>query len=82
MQSDKGEKDARGAREREMVLVQQYLARHKSPFAAYMALQRALLRRYLLRGGTEELWCVRIAPAFRRRYAPVFAAAARASLLN
>ena len=64
-----------------MVLVQQYLARYESPFAAYMALQRALLRQYLSRGGTEEAWCNRIAPAFRRRYAPVFAAIARRTLL-
>lgn len=65
-----------------MILVQQYLARYGSPFAAYMALQRALLRHFLLRGGTEEMWCTRIAPAFRRRYAPVFAAAARAALIR
>lgn len=65
-----------------MVLVQHYLARHASPFEAYMALQRALLRRYLSRGGTEEAWCTRIAPAFRQRYAPAFAAFARAALRN
>ena len=62
-----------------MVLAQQYLARHESPFAAYMALQRALMRHYVSRGGTEELWCSRIAPVFRRRYAPHFAAVARAA---
>jgi hypothetical protein len=65
-----------------MILVQEYLARYGSPFAAYMGLQRALLRQFLLRGGTEETWCTRIAPAFRRRYAPVFAAAARTSLIR
>jgi len=65
-----------------VVLAQHYLAQHASPFAAYMALQRALMRQYLLRGGTEEDWCRMIAPAFRRRYAPVFAKSARASLLG
>ena len=65
-----------------MILALQFLARHESPFAAYMALQRTLMRRYLSRGGTEDGWCTQIAPAFRRRYAPVFAAAARASRFN
>jgi hypothetical protein len=60
-----------------MILAQRYLARHASPFAAYMALQRDLLKHYLRMGGTEEGWCMRIAPTFRRRYAPVFASAAR-----
>lgn len=65
-----------------MILAQQYLARHKTPFAAYMALQRALLVHYMTLGGTEENWCERIAPAFRRRYQPVFADAARQMLRN
>ena len=65
-----------------MILVQQYLARHQSPFAAYMALQTALLRQYLQQGGTEEIWCQRIAPAFRRRYAGVFASVARSTPLS
>jgi hypothetical protein len=63
-----------------MILAQQYLARHSSPFAAYMALQRSLMQHYLSQGGSAETWCNRIAPAFRRRYAPVFAAVARAAL--
>ena len=65
-----------------MILAQKYLARYETPFAAYMALQRALLVHYLTLGGTEETWCERIAPAFRRRYQPVFAAAARQMLSN
>ena len=65
-----------------MILVQEYLARYGSAFAAYMALQRSLLRHFLKQGGTEEIWCARIAPAFRRRYAPVFAAAARSALIR
>ena len=65
-----------------MILAQKYLARCETPFAAYMALQRALMVHYMSRGGTEENWCERIAPAFRRRYQPVFAEAARAMLRN
>ena len=60
-----------------MILAQRFLARYETPFAAYMALQRALLVHYLSRGGTEERWCAEIAPLFRRRYQRVFAEAAR-----
>ena len=59
-----------------MILAQKYLARYDTPFAAYMALQRALLLHYLSTGGTEERWCKEIAPLFHRRYQPAFAAAA------
>ena len=45
-----------------------YLARCGSGFAAYMALQRALVSHWLARGGTEQSWCERIAPVFRSRY--------------
>jgi hypothetical protein len=51
-----------------VILAQTYLARYKTPFAAYMALQRALMLRYLSAGGTEQLWCQRIAPVFAKRY--------------
>ena len=51
-----------------MILAQKYLARYETPFAAYMALQRALMLHYLSRGGTEQNWCERIAPLFHRRY--------------
>lgn len=51
-----------------MILAQMYLARHESRFAAYMALQRALLAQYVARGGSAELWCERLAPVFRRRF--------------
>ena len=54
-----------------MVLAQLYLARHESPFAAYMALQRALLEHHLSRGGSAEDWCERMAPRFRQRYFPL-----------
>jgi len=65
-----------------MLLAEHYLAQHASPFAAYMALQRALMRQYLQQGGTEEEWCRSIAPAFRRRYAAVFAGCAGALVLS
>jgi hypothetical protein len=29
------------------------------------------MRRYLARGGTQEEFCLRLAPVFHRRYAPV-----------
>jgi hypothetical protein len=64
----------------QMILAQRFLARYETPFAAYMALQRALLVHYLSRGGTEERWCAEIAPLFRRRYQPAFAEAARLSM--
>jgi hypothetical protein len=54
-----------------LVLADAYLARHTSPFEAYMALQCALLARFIRRGGTSAEWCDRLAPAFRRRYAPI-----------
>jgi len=54
-----------------MILATQYRARHGSGFAAYMALQAALLRHYLARGGTVQGWCARLAPAFQQRYAPI-----------
>lgn len=46
-----------------------YLARCGSGFQAYMALQRALVNRWVARGGTEQSWCDRLAPVFRTRYA-------------
>lgn len=55
-----------------MILAQKYLARYKTPFAAYMALQRALMVHYLLRGGSEEQWCAHMAPRFEKRYGPLF----------
>jgi hypothetical protein len=52
-----------------MVLAEQYRARCDSAFDAYMTLQRALLNRWVAQGGTEESWCLRLAPVFRARYA-------------
>jgi hypothetical protein len=54
--------------EADMVLGDHYRGRCGSGFGAYMALQRALLARWLSRGGTAEGWCLRMAPLFRARY--------------
>lgn len=51
-----------------MVLADVYMARCSSGYVAYMTLQRALLNRWVARGGTEESWCARMAPVFRARY--------------
>jgi hypothetical protein len=51
-----------------MTLATFHLDRANSPLAAYNALQIALMRRFVAAGGTAELWCDRLAPAFRRRY--------------
>lgn len=51
------------------MLASSYRAKHPTGFTAYMALQSALMRRYVRRGGSVQQWCARIAPAFHRRYA-------------
>jgi hypothetical protein len=51
------------------MLAEVYRARFGSGFEAYMALQRALLARWIARGGTEESWCNSMASLFRQRYA-------------
>ena len=50
------------------MLAEVYRARFGTGFEAYMALQRALIARWVARGGTEESWCNSMAPLFRRRY--------------
>ena len=45
-----------------------YLARFRSPLAAYNRLQTALMRRFMNRGGTMDRWLIELAPAFRQRY--------------
>lgn len=56
-----------------MELARRYFGTHGSRFEAYLALQRALMARHLARGGTSEDFCARLAPVFRRRYAPLLA---------
>ena len=55
-----------------MELARRFFEVYPTPFAAYTALQVALMRRYMARGGTQEEFCLRLAPAFHRRYAPMF----------
>lgn len=64
--------EERGAFRSMMTLADEYLTRYGCGFDAYMALQRALMLRHFSRGGTNESWCARFAPVFRRRYAPIF----------
>ncbi|HEU4562104.1 MAG TPA: hypothetical protein VFS20_30025 [Longimicrobium sp.] len=54
-----------------MEVARKYMMEYPNRFAAYTALQVALMRRYLARGGTQEEFCSRLAPAFHRRYAPL-----------
>lgn len=52
-----------------MEIARRYLDTRRTRFDAYLALQCALMRRYIARGGTAEDFCERLAPVFHRRYA-------------
>ena len=52
-----------------MELSRRFVARYPTRLAAYLALEVALMRRFVARGGTEEEFCRRLAPVFHRRYA-------------
>jgi hypothetical protein len=54
-----------------MEILRRYLESSPSGFGAYIALQCALMRHHIARGGTAEDFCARLAPAFHRRFAPV-----------
>ncbi|WP_420129534.1 hypothetical protein [Longimicrobium sp.] len=54
-----------------MEILRRYLETSPTRFDAYVALQCALMRRYVSRGGTTEEFCERLAPVYHRRYAPV-----------
>lgn len=54
-----------------MEVARRYLEEYPTRFAAYTALQCALMRCWMARGGTQEEFVLRLAPAFHRRYAPV-----------
>lgn len=56
------------ARRSALILAEEALATAPSPLAAYNQLQLRLMRRYIARGGTEELWCRMLAPVFSARY--------------
>ena len=54
-----------------MEIIRTFVQNSPSGFGAYVALQCALMRRFIARGGTEEEFCARLAPVFHRRFAPV-----------
>ena len=54
-----------------MEILRRYVALQPTLFAAYLALQLALMRRHLARGGTLDDFCLRLAPVFHRRYGPM-----------
>jgi hypothetical protein len=51
-----------------MELLRTFCESQPFTLATYLTLQRALMRRFVARGGTPEEFCRRIAPAFRRKY--------------
>lgn len=54
-----------------MEIVRRHVVNQPTRLAAYLALECALMRRFLARGGTLEEFCERLAPAFHHRFAPV-----------
>lgn len=54
-----------------METARRFISSSPTRFGAYLALQCALMRRFVARGGTPEEFCLRLAPVFRRRYAPL-----------
>jgi hypothetical protein len=56
-------------------IARRFAASHETGFGAYLALERALMRRYVTRGGTEAEFCERLAAAFHRRHGGLLEAA-------
>jgi hypothetical protein len=54
-----------------MEIMRRHMATQPTRLAAYLALQCALMRRFLARGGTAEDFCERLAPIYHQRYAPL-----------
>jgi hypothetical protein len=54
-----------------METARRFVEIHATGFEAYLALQTALMRRFIARGGTDEEFCARLAPVFHRKYAPL-----------
>lgn len=54
-----------------MEIARRFVDTQPTRFGAYLALQCALMRRYIARGGTAEEFCQRLAPVFHRRYGPL-----------
>jgi hypothetical protein len=55
-----------------METARRYLSHYPSHLAAYLALQCALMQRYVRRGGTAQDFCSHLAPVYRRKYRPIF----------
>ena len=51
-----------------MELLKTFCDDDRLTLARYLAMQRALMRRFIARGGSAEEFCARIAPVFRRKY--------------
>ncbi|HWK89430.1 MAG TPA: hypothetical protein VNP72_05520 [Longimicrobium sp.] len=54
-----------------MEIARRFMETTPTRYEAYLALQRALMRRFEARGGTHEDFCRRLAPVFHRRYGPL-----------
>ncbi len=53
-----------------METARRFVESYPTGFQAYLALQCALMRRHIARGGTAEDFCRRLAPVYHRKYAP------------
>ncbi|MGH7552162.1 MAG: hypothetical protein ACREMQ_03950 [Longimicrobiales bacterium] len=49
-------------------IARRFAASHGTGFRVYLALECALMRRYVARGGTEAEFCERLGAAFHRRH--------------
>jgi hypothetical protein len=54
-----------------MEITRRFLKANRTGFGAYIALQCALMQRFVARGGTPEEFCTRLAPVFHRRFGPL-----------
>lgn len=54
-----------------METARRFVEGYPTRLAAYLAFECALMQRYIARGGTAEEFCLRLAPVFHRRYAPL-----------
>jgi hypothetical protein len=52
-----------------METARRYIETSEGGLNAYLALQCALMRRFIARGGTDVEFCERLAPVFHRKYA-------------
>jgi hypothetical protein len=58
-----------GREETDVEIARCVAARYSSHLTAHLALRCTSMRHYVARGGTEEDFCPRLAPAFRHQYA-------------